>query len=123
VHGFLIADGNKVVHDREWVSRFDLDAPVEMVRHGDPSPVESGAQVSCAVAVADDRERFAQRINDEVIRQLFGLSLHLQATAQMVDLGVGLRLEFAIEALDTTIVEIRKAIFADDVTTVVGNCN
>jgi signal transduction histidine kinase len=123
VHGFLIADGNKVAHVRERAGGFDLGASAEMVRRGDPSPVWRGSQLSCSAAVADDRERFAERINDEVIRQLFGLSLHLQATAQMVDPAVSRRLELAIEALDSTIVEIRNAIFADDVTTVVGNRN
>jgi signal transduction histidine kinase len=117
VHGFLIVD------ERERACGFDVVAPAEMARLGNPLPVWPGAQLSCAAAVADDRERFAERVNDEVIRRLFGLSLHLQATAQMVDSAISQRLEIAIEALDTTIVEIRRAIFADDVTTVVGICN
>ncbi len=71
-----------------------------------------GIQQSCAAAVGDDRERIALRINDEVIRRLFGLGLHLQATAEMVDGPARARVNLAIDVLDTTIVELRKAIFA-----------
>jgi hypothetical protein len=71
-----------------------------------------GIQQSCDAAVGDDRERIALRINDEVVRRLFGLGLHLQGTAEMVDGPARDRLNVAIEVLDTTIVELRKAIFA-----------
>lgn len=71
-----------------------------------------GIQQSCAAAVGDDRERIALRISDEVIRRLFGLGLHLQGTAEMVHGPASVRLNVAIDVLDTTIVELRKAIFA-----------
>jgi len=67
----------------------------------------------CADAVGLERDRLAHRINDEVIRRLFATGLHLQTTAAMVDATARLRLQAAIDDLDSAIIEIRKAIFAD----------
>ena len=70
-------------------------------------------RLGCTAAVGDDRERMAVRMNDEVIRRLFGTGLHLQATAQMTAGAARERLEIAIDSLDTAIVELRKVIFSD----------
>lgn len=66
---------------------------------------------ACATAVADDRERIAKDLCDAVIHRLFAAGLQLQATCQLVDAPEQARLETTIDLLDTTIREIRKAIF------------
>jgi PAS domain S-box-containing protein len=67
-----------------------------------------------AVAVSEDRERIARDLHDTVIQRLFAEGLNLQAA-----LGVLAdpersrpRIEATIEALDSTIKDLRTAIFA-----------
>ncbi len=67
---------------------------------------------ACATAVADDRERMAEDLYDAVIHRLFAAGLQLQATCQLVPEAEQLRLETTIDLLDTTITELRKAIFS-----------
>jgi signal transduction histidine kinase len=69
-------------------------------------------KAECATAVADDRERIATDLYDKVIHQLFAVGLQLQATCQLVDGVAQTRIEITIELLDTTIAELRKAIFS-----------
>ncbi len=69
-------------------------------------------QEACATAVADDRERIARDLYDAVIHRLFAAGLQLQATCQVVDGPVQSRIETTIDLLDTTITELRKAIFS-----------
>ncbi len=69
-------------------------------------------QEACATAVADDRERIARDLYDTVIHRLFGAGLQLQATCQLVDGQAQARIETTIDLLDTTITELRKAIFS-----------
>ena len=69
-------------------------------------------QAECATAVADDRERIATDLYDKVIHQLFAVGLQLQATCQLVDGVAQTRIEITIDLLDTTIAELRKAIFS-----------
>jgi signal transduction histidine kinase len=69
-------------------------------------------KAECATAVADDRERIATDLYDKVIHQLFAVGLQLQATCQLVDGVAQARIEITIELLDTTIAELRKAIFS-----------
>ncbi len=67
---------------------------------------------ACATAVAHDRERIAEGLYDTVIHRLFAAGLQLQATCQTVDAPTQARLEGTIDLLDTTISELRKAIFS-----------
>ena len=66
---------------------------------------------ACIAAVDDDRDRIAQRLNDDIIRELFGVGLRLQATAQLADDTVQGRLHVAIRDLDLIIAEVRNVIF------------
>jgi signal transduction histidine kinase len=66
----------------------------------------------CANAVARDRERIAAGLYDTVIHRLFAAGLQLQATCQVVEGPARLRIEGTIDLLDTTISELRKAIFS-----------
>ena len=67
---------------------------------------------ACATAVHDDRERMATDLYDAVIHRLFAAGLQLQSTCQLVDAPAQSRLEATIDLLDTTITELRKAIFS-----------
>lgn len=67
---------------------------------------------ACANAVAHDRERIAEGLYDTVIHRLFAAGLQLQATCQVVDVPTQARIETTIDLLDTTIAELRKAIFS-----------
>jgi signal transduction histidine kinase len=69
-------------------------------------------QDACATAVAQERERIAEGLYDTVIHRLFAAGLQLQATCQLVDTSTQARIETTIELLDTTITELRKAIFS-----------
>jgi signal transduction histidine kinase len=66
----------------------------------------------CAGAVARDRERIAEGLYDTVIHRLFAAGLQLQATCQVVEGPARDRIESTIDLLDTTISELRKAIFS-----------
>jgi signal transduction histidine kinase len=62
--------------------------------------------------VAHERERIADGLYDQVIHRLFAAGLQLQATCQTVDSAAQARIETTIDLLDTTIAELRKAIFS-----------
>ena len=82
---------------------------------GSPSSSQTDTALqheACATAVADDRERIADDLYDTVIHRLFAAGLQLQATCQTVDDATQIRLEGTIDLLDTTITELRKAIFS-----------
>ena len=64
------------------------------------------------VAVAEDRERIARDLHDTVIQRLFGAGMNLQATAAIADDRVHARIETTIDDLDSTIRELRTAIFS-----------
>lgn len=66
---------------------------------------------ACSADVSDDRDRIAQRLNDDIIRGMFGVGLRLQATAQLTDGNVQARLVLAIHDLDLIIAEVRSVIF------------
>jgi signal transduction histidine kinase len=71
----------------------------------------SASYSACIAAVTSDRDRIAQRLNDDIIRGMFGVGLRLQATAQLTDGTVQSRLELAIRDLDLIIAEVRRVIF------------
>jgi signal transduction histidine kinase len=63
-------------------------------------------------ATLEDRERIARDLHDTVIQRMFAIGLGLQSTLRMVDdPTVRTRLLDAVDDLDTTIREVRTAIF------------
>jgi signal transduction histidine kinase len=64
------------------------------------------------LSVLDDRDRIAMALHDTVIQRLFASGLSLQGAARQVDPEVMVeRVNRVIDDLDTTITEIRSAIF------------
>ena len=78
---------------------------------GSPQAGGHSSQSACRAAVSDDRDRVARRLNDNVIRGVFGVGLRLQATAQLAEGTVQTRLKLAIHDLDLIIAEVRNVIF------------
>ena len=64
------------------------------------------------VAIADDRERIARDLHDNVIQRLFASGLNLQAIVGATDDRIRPRIESTIDSLDDTIRELRMAIFS-----------
>jgi PAS domain S-box-containing protein len=63
--------------------------------------------------ISADRERIARDLHDLVIQRLFGAGLRLQGALSLIDNQVAVsRVASTIDDLDTTIKEIREAIFA-----------
>jgi signal transduction histidine kinase len=64
------------------------------------------------LATFEDRERIARDLHDTVIQRLFAIGLGLQSTLRLVDnTVVGGRITAAIDDLDTTVRDVRAAIF------------
>src|SRR5439155_728320 len=64
------------------------------------------------LVVLEDRERIARDLHDVVIQRLFATGLHLQSAANLAGRPeVGTRISNAVDDLDTTIRDIRSAIF------------
>jgi signal transduction histidine kinase len=64
------------------------------------------------LVVLEDRERIARDLHDVVIQRLFATGLHLQTAAQLaVKPEISQRIAGAVDDLDTTIRDIRAAIF------------
>ena len=67
---------------------------------------------AAATARLDERERIARDLHDDVIQRLFAAGLSLQATASMVaDQQVTERIMRTVDDLDTSIRQVRAAIF------------
>jgi signal transduction histidine kinase len=63
-------------------------------------------------ATVEDRERIARDLHDTVIQRLFAIGLGLQATLRLVsDPAVTTRLLSVVDGLDTTVRDVRAAIF------------
>lgn len=63
------------------------------------------------LAVLEERERIARDLHDMVIQRLFAIGLHVQAAAQDAPPDVARGLESVVDALDTTIKDVRATIF------------
>lgn len=64
------------------------------------------------LAVFEDRDRIGRDLHDLVIQRLFAVGLGLQGTVRLVDRPeVAARLDQAVDDLDATIKDIRRAIF------------
>ncbi len=64
------------------------------------------------LATLEDRERIARDLHDTVIQRLFAVGLSLQATLRFVaDTTAVTRITAAIDDLDTTVRDVRSAIF------------
>lgn len=65
-----------------------------------------------SLVLFEERDRIARDLHDTVIQRLFAIGLNLQGVAQMaLDDTTKQRLESAVDDLDTTVREIRSAIF------------
>jgi two-component system, NarL family, sensor histidine kinase DevS len=68
-------------------------------------------------ALTEDRDRIARDLHDSVIQRLFAIGLSLQGTARLVERPEAvMRIGEAIEKLDETIRQLRKAIFDIELT-------
>ena len=63
------------------------------------------------LAVLEDRDRIARDLHDLVIQRLFATGLQLQGMQRMVQPDVQERISRAVEDIDTTIRDLRAAIF------------
>jgi signal transduction histidine kinase len=63
------------------------------------------------LVVLEDRERIARDLHDVVIQRLFATGLQLQTAARLARPEVGARINTAVDDLDSTIRDIRSAIF------------
>nr|WP_326828450.1 PAS domain-containing protein [Parafrankia elaeagni] len=91
--------------DVELVQAFANDAAlaVELVR---------AQQERARLAVFRDRDRIARDLHDQVIQRLFAIGLQLQSLVRLIGDLAAARLTAATSALDQTIEEIRRTIFA-----------
>ena len=68
-------------------------------------------------ALTEDRDRIARDLHDQVIQRLFAIGLSLQGTARLVERPEAvMRIAEAIDRLDETIRQLRKAIFDIELT-------
>ena len=68
-------------------------------------------------ALTEDRDRIARDLHDSVIQRLFAIGLSLQGTARLVERPEAvMRIAEAIDKLDETIRQLRKAIFDIELT-------
>lgn len=64
------------------------------------------------LAVYEDRDRIARDLHDLVVQRLFATEMMLESTRRRAEAGLGDLLGRAVDELDSTIQEVRTAIFA-----------
>lgn len=75
------------------------------------------------LTVLDDRDRIARDLHDRVIQRIFAVGMTLQGVARMPDsTQMTDRIEKAVDELDTTITDIRSAIFELGESSIPGDC-
>jgi PAS domain S-box-containing protein len=96
-----------IVFARDITERRAAEAALEAKRRA----LEEAEQT---IAVAADRERIARDLHDTVIQRIFAEGLNLQSALSMVGDPVRLRerVQATIDGLDSTIMDLRTAIFA-----------
>jgi signal transduction histidine kinase len=109
--------GNLYLTDKQSAEVFtDIDEELTVALASAAAVAIDNARLHARVrdmALLEDRERIAMDLHDTVIQQLFATAMSLQATSRMVaEPGAVLRIQSAIDDLDTTIRQIRSSIFA-----------
>jgi signal transduction histidine kinase len=110
LHGVLVValrpgDGRPAEQDVPMLATFAGQAALALERARAQEEREM-------LVVLEDRERIARDLHDVVIQRLFATGLQLQTTAQLANRPeVAARLNAAVDDLDTTIRDIRTAIF------------
>jgi PAS domain S-box-containing protein len=94
-----------------------IDSGLILVRWNDASDrIAAEAErrkISEAETLADERERVARDLHDTVVQQLFATGLSLQsAAARATDEELAVRLNTAVDSIDSAIRQLRTAIFA-----------
>jgi len=97
----------------QWVVAMGRDITERLaaeaeIRHNQEALLEAER----IVMLVDDRERIARDLHDTVIQRLFAAGLGLQSALRVADDAVRPRIERTIDELDTTIRELRSAIFS-----------
>ena len=91
----------------------DIDLPASFAEQAALAmQVARGRDDQRRLAVFEDRDRIGRDLHDLVIQRLFAVGLGLQGAARMSDRPeMSARLERAVDDLDATIKDIRRAIF------------
>ncbi len=108
--------GNLYLTDKRDGSQFDeLDLDVVETLAVAAGIAIANARLHARVSelsVAEDRDRIARDLHDTVIQRLYGIGLSLQGTLRLVDdTQAKARIQESLDELDTTIRQIRTAIF------------
>lgn len=110
LHGVLV-----VAHSAKQGMRSDEDVPLLASFAGQAALAMERARAQEErelLAVLEDRERIARDLHDVVIQRLFATGLQLQSTIPLtVRPEIGNRINAAVDDLDSTIRDIRRAIF------------
>jgi signal transduction histidine kinase len=107
LHGLLI-----MVDPREGARDEDLAMLTQFAGQAALALERAAAQEEReTLAILEDRERIARDLHDVVIQRLFATGLHLQTAARLARPDVADRVNSAVDDLDSTIRDIRSAIF------------
>ncbi|MGY4766238.1 sensor histidine kinase [Kribbella sp. CWNU-51] len=102
---FVAAEPGGAVHEAdELVRMFAAQARLALDR-------SQAQREHSMIAVLEDRDRIARDLHDLVIQRLFATGLQLQGIHRMVDAEVQERIDRAIADIDSTIRDLRAAIF------------
>ena len=112
----LVSSGLLVILDRADTTTPTYDERIMLAAFADQAGLAldraQAVEDRAELAVTSDRERIARDLHDVVIQRLFATGLQLQGAISMARApGVAERIDEAVEALDTTIRDIRTTIF------------